>query len=107
MPCYSVRNVLLSRWLPWLLPEEVRLEKFWQGVSAGGWRVYGREHVSAEEYRRGLEHARRRYAALLRDFRIHEVPDRAVRDMIEACRAERIPVVLYLMPEARAVRAWC
>jgi hypothetical protein len=26
--------------------------------------------------------------------------------MIELCQAEHIPVVLYLMPEARALRAW-
>jgi hypothetical protein len=104
LPIFSARTVLLSRWLPWLLPEEVRLERFWQGVSAGGWRVYGRERVSAEEYRRGLEYARNRYAELLRHFRIRKEPDRALRDMLEVCRGEHIPVVLYLMPEAPVFR---
>jgi hypothetical protein len=106
LPCFTSRAVLLSRWLPWLLPEESRMERYWEGVSAGGWRVYGRECVSAAEYRRGLEHARRRFEHLLHDFRVHPVPDRAVRDMLGLCRDERIPVVVYLMPEATAVREW-
>jgi hypothetical protein len=106
LPCYSARTLLLSRWLPWLLSDDSRLEKYWQGVNEEGWRVFGRDHVSTAEYCRGLEYARRRFAPLLDHFRIHTVPDRAVRDMLVLCREERIPVLVYLMPEASAVRDW-
>jgi hypothetical protein len=106
LPCYSARAVLLTCWLPWLLPEEARLERFWEGISEHGWRVFGRDRVSADEYRRGLEHARRRYTTLLKEFHIRRSPDAAVLDMIELCQAENIPVLLYLMPEARVLRDW-
>jgi hypothetical protein len=106
VPWFSARSALLSRCLPWLLPEETRLDKYWQGVSESGWRVFGRDRVSGDEYRRGLEIARKRYATLLERFRIRRAPDLAVRDMLAACREEGIPVVLYLMPEATSFRAW-
>jgi hypothetical protein len=106
VPWYSDRAVLLSRWLPWLLPDDFRLNRFWEGVNERGWRAYGRERVSAAEYRLGLEEARHRYQAVLTAFHIEPGPDRALRDLLGLCRRERIEVVLYLMPESSAFGEW-
>ncbi len=106
LPWISAQRVLLSCSLPQLLPEWARTERFWKGVSESGWRVYGRERVSAAEYAEGLKVSRERYFDLLQRFRIRPVPDRALRDMLGVCRSERIPVVLYLMPEASDFRPW-
>ncbi len=42
----------------------------------------------------------------LAHFRLGQGPTRAMRDLLECCRNERIPVALVLTPESTTFRAW-
>jgi hypothetical protein len=106
LPGYSCRHVLLSHALPEWVPAERRRDFFWRRFDRSGWMPYGPAEPSAETYRRGLEGARREYGYLLDDFAIEELPDRALRALLELCRHEGIRAALFLMPEASDFRAW-
>jgi hypothetical protein len=46
------------------------------------------------------------YPESLRRFRLGEGPSRAMRDLLELCRREQVPVVLVLTPESTTFRGW-
>ena len=48
----------------------------------------------------------REYVSSLAHFRMGKGPARAMRDLLETCRRERIPVVLVLTPESTEFRSW-
>jgi hypothetical protein len=102
---YKYRSGFLAALSPRLLPAQARWgENLWD-YGGGEWRSIG-EYVSPQERRRLTDDARRRYAHSLRHFRIAADADRALRELLETCRSQRIAVVLFLMPEASAFRAW-
>ncbi len=55
--------------------------------------------------RRTLQIAHDGYATALGHFRLGEKPCRALYDLFDLCRRERIPVALVLMPESSMFRA--
>jgi hypothetical protein len=48
----------------------------------------------------------REYIPSLSRFRLGEGPVRAMRDLLECCRREQIPVALLLTPESTTFRSW-
>jgi len=102
---YKYRCGLLSWVAPqWLLPQARWGENLWN-YRGGEWRVIG-DKVSASERRRLTDDARRRYAPSLQRFCIAHDADRAFRELLDVCRAERISTVLFLMPESSEFRSW-
>jgi hypothetical protein len=102
---YKYRSGLLAWVAPqWLLPQARWGENLWD-YRGGEWRVIG-DKVSAQECRRLTDDARRRYAPSLQHFCIADDADHALRELLDACRAQRIAVVLFVMPESSEFRSW-
>jgi hypothetical protein len=102
VPSRSFRSLLLYRVAPSLLPDGETAAnpwKLWQRQDATGWFAYPWESVTAEEYRRGLAHARREYRHTLANFHVAEAADRALRELLDLCRQEGVGATLLLMPE--------
>jgi hypothetical protein len=102
---YKYRSGLLAWAAPQWLPPQARWgENLWD-YRGGEWRVLG-DKVCAQERRRLTDDARRRYASALQNFRIADDADRALREVLDLCRTERLAVVLFLMPESSEFRSW-
>jgi hypothetical protein len=102
---FKFRNEFLVWAAPQALPRQARWGEHLWNPEGGEWRMIG-EHVSLSERRRLVEDSRSRYFDTLQHFRIDASADRALRELLETCRRERIGVVLFLMPEARIFRRW-
>lgn len=102
---YKYRSGFLASLAPGLLPAQARWgENLWD-YRGGEWRAVG-DWISPLERRRLTDDARRRYARSLNHFHIAADADRALRELLEMCRAQGIAVVLFLMPESDEFRAW-
>jgi hypothetical protein len=67
---------------------------------------FAEPRISREERDLRLVIAHHLIGPTLRDFQVGTGPRRAMRDLLETARRERIPVVLVLMPESTAFRSW-
>jgi hypothetical protein len=105
VPCFSHRYCLLSELSPVLLPLDARSD-CWHGLDRFGWLRSPFGHATAADSRRGTDRARREYALYLRDFHVSANPDRALRELLDLCRRDRIGVVLVIMPEGSEFRSW-
>lgn len=104
-PWYSNRFLILNRFArSWL--ETQHHQDAWTHLAADGWLPYGRQEISADEYRKGVEHARREYGPMLTDFRVTPTADAALSALLQLCRDEQIETALYLMPEGSEFRGW-
>ncbi|MGH7169001.1 MAG: hypothetical protein ACRELG_01820 [Gemmataceae bacterium] len=102
---YKYRSGFLAWAAPTWLPPQARWGEHLWDYRGGEWRAIG-EYVSYQERRRLTDDAHRRYAHSLNHFRIVADADRALRELLDICRSQRIGVVLFLMPEAREFRGW-
>ena len=102
---YKYRSGFLAWAAPAWLPPQARWGANLWDYQGGEWRVIG-DYVSPQERRRLTDDAHRRYAHSLNHFHIADDADRALRELLDLCRTQRIAVVLFLMPEAREFRAW-
>ena len=102
---YKYRSGFLAWAAPQWLPPQARWGEHLWDSQGGEWRVIG-DYVSPQERRRLTDDAHHRYAHSLNQFRIAADADRALRELLDICRIQRISVVLFLMPEAREFRAW-
>ncbi len=103
--CFSYRFCIMSRWAPGWLPWQCRRDG-WTGMNNFGWLPYHHQTVDAEEYQRALAVARNQYQLPLQQFRITDVPDRALREILELCRKKHIAAMLILMPEGTEFQSW-
>jgi hypothetical protein len=103
---YSLRQTLMSHWLPGWLPWQKRLNFQWERLDDFGWMPYPYETLPDEERRKGTEKARSLYIAALTDYRVGVSSGRALREIVTRCRGAGIPVAFYLMPEGPAFVGW-
>jgi hypothetical protein len=108
VPWFSYRYSLLNWLLPAGVPYEARDGFRWVNVDEYGWWL-GHEArdgpVPPEEFRRRVESARAQFDAA-RDWRVTPAADRALRELLGACRADGAAAAVYLMPESSALRSW-
>ena len=102
---YKYRSGFLAWAAPQMLPPTARWGDHLWDYQGGEWRVIG-TGVSPGQRRRLTDDAHRRYASALRHFSIDPDADRALRELLDICRAHRIDVLLFLMPESREFRRW-
>jgi hypothetical protein len=104
VPWYKHRFAILSRALPYLLPDGLREDGIWgKGTDGAGWAANTLALTPAER-RRAEARAREEYLGYLSDYRPGGPGARALREVLDVCRRERLPAVLVLMPEGSAFR---
>ena len=105
-PWYSHRHCLLSHYAPAWLAWQSRQDHVWRNMDEQGWLRYPHESLPEDRRRRETERARFEYAFRLHDFAVVDVPNRALRELLELCKTVAIPVTLYVMPEGSEFRSW-
>jgi hypothetical protein len=106
-PWFAYRFSLLAQYLPAGLPPESRTILKWGDVDGAGWLTRPEAvAVSAEEYRKRVAVVHEAFAPLVRDWRPAPEGGGALRELLDDCRRDRVPAVLYLMPEAPQFRSW-
>jgi hypothetical protein len=70
------------------------------------WGYRSLQTASFELRRVGRAYAYKQYHASLRHFELGQGPAKAMRDLLDRCRREDIPVVLVVMPECPDFRGW-
>lgn len=102
LPCYYHRLTIVSRVFPSLLPLNDRLDGFRDINGSGDVPPVYR----AEQRPRALKVAREEYGFFLNGFRLGGFGPRALEEVLQLCRGERIPTALVLMPEGPVFRSW-
>jgi hypothetical protein len=103
---YSLRQTLMSHWLPGWLPWPKRLNFRWERLDPHGWIPYPYETLPDDARQKGRANARGMYIAALTDYRVGAATDRALRDILGRCRDAGIPAAFYLMPEGPVFASW-
>jgi hypothetical protein len=112
-PAIHYRLQLLTRYAHELLPydsppPEILSARFaWCTLDRSGWLRLFYDRPGPEQFARELEGTRRAIQPLVAErFRISPVADKALRSLLDECRARRIRTALFLMPEHSAMRGW-
>ena len=71
-----------------------------------GWLPYRKIPADAAALRREVDKGLLVAAPLLNPLRIAPDSDRALRDLLDECRADGVKTALFLMPEHSACRGW-
>jgi hypothetical protein len=104
-PAWSHRMALQMNYASaWLDPGRQHDYGCLERLRPSGWIPHELESVSEELREKLCEVSVRVYEPAFHDFHVTDKPDRALREMIELCREERIEVELFLMPEASRFR---
>ena len=105
-PIHTWRFSLMSRLAPSFLPWAARLDYLWDGLDRCGAVRLSPDCARPEVRARGLLRAAGEYRELLAHYAIAPESDRALRQLLDECRREQIPVLLVLMPEGKTFRGW-
>jgi hypothetical protein len=106
VPCYCHRFDFVNRFAPSYLPWRLRRDWLYEFHEDGS--VESQWDTASAEFRtKVLEDSRALWANwYLKDFHLGGPPCRALRDTLDLCRRERIPVALVLMPEGSEFQRW-
>ncbi len=109
-PSVHYRTFLLVRYAPFLVPplSSISLDfgdLAWEKLDNTGWLPYPFERPGPDGFAQGMEHDKKLTKPLLDEFQISEVADRALRDLLDECRAHGIRVALIILPEHTACAA--
>jgi hypothetical protein len=105
VPCHGHRFAIVSRFLPRLLPFNLRLDGD-RNIDPSGWQPRNTAPLTAEDRRQGLEYSRQGFGESLRTFTLCVGACRAQRDLLVRCREEGIPTALVWLPEGDVFRSW-
>lgn len=110
-PLLSYRSRLLHAGARFLLPRDVERglkheDDDWTCADGTGWLPYRKLPADAAALRREVAKGLLVAAPLLNPLRIAPDSDRALRDLLDECRADGIQTALFLMPEHSACRGW-
>jgi hypothetical protein len=105
-PSYSHRFYLMGQYFPAWLPLDLRNDAWWQ-IDRFGYRTAAMPDVVEGPTRaRLVSNAKREYFNALQNFKVAEKSDRAMRELLDECKANGLPVLVYLMPEGAEFRSW-
>jgi hypothetical protein len=107
--CYRSRllHAAARNLLPRNLERQLRHEQDdWTCRDGTGWLPYRKIPATAEALRREVEKGLLTAAPLLNAQRISPEYDRALRNLLDACRGDGIRAALFVMPEHSACRSW-
>jgi hypothetical protein len=103
-PWYAMRFRLMGRLSPTTLPFPLRYD--WsRGPDPNGWSPIQTEEVTEQQRTAGVTRAGLEYRNILAGLTLGEAPVRALHDLLDLCRNERIPAMLVWMPEGTSFRA--
>lgn len=104
VPWYALRYPLVGRVFPSALSWQRRFD--WSRTTDEyGWSTPMVETVTPKEYEAGLERAAGEYRDILADMHPGGGAARALAELLDLCREQRVPVRLVLMPESSGFRA--
>ncbi|MGH7168717.1 MAG: hypothetical protein ACRELG_00370, partial [Gemmataceae bacterium] len=111
VPLVSYRSRLLHASARFLLPRALdrglsHEDDDWTCADGTGWLPYRKLPADRAAQRREVDKGLLVAAPLLNSLRIAPDSDRALRDLLEECRADGIKTALFLMPEHSACRGW-
>jgi hypothetical protein len=104
VPWHSHRFLILDRIAPAWLAASNRQDRRTPSDDHG-WLRHQPETVTAGERNWRIEQQLKAYAPSLDRFCISLAPDRALRELLDSCRQERIDAALLTMPESSELRA--
>jgi hypothetical protein len=105
-PSYSHRFYLMGQYFPAWLPLDLRNDAWWQ-IDGYGYRTAAMPDVVEGPTRdRLVMNAHREYFHALQNFKVAEKSKRAMDEFMQTCRANNLPVLVYLMPEGEVFRSW-
>jgi hypothetical protein len=111
MPLVCYRSRLIHSTAERLLPRRQARQftgetQDWTSSDGLGWLPRRENPDSPEALRREVERGRHCTEPLLNPLRIAANSDRALRDLLDECRASGVKVALFLMPEHGECRRW-
>jgi hypothetical protein len=116
-PERRMRDWLEARVAPWYaFRRQIHVElQFWakgqsfpvvEPVDDWGWHLAAPVPFPAAEHARRMEMARGGYLPGLSHFRLGKTPTKALHELLDLCRREKIPAALVVMPESSEFRRW-
>jgi hypothetical protein len=106
LPWYAHRFRLVERWAPAWVPFMRRQDMGWRPLNKLGWLPNSQTAAgSIDQHRLQVERLHSIYGPIMRRYRVSDVSDRALRELLKRCQRRRIAVALLLMPEGSDLRA--
>jgi hypothetical protein len=100
VPWFAHRFTLLSYYAPCWVPWSNRRDDGWSGLDQTGWLARNRA-PSPSESRRAFEQSRSYFLPICENYRMAEVSDRALNELLSLCRREGIQAALLFLPEGK------
>jgi hypothetical protein len=108
LPWFSYRYNVLNECAASFVTKEMCNDGTYRGLDGWGFlQIEGHlEHPSEQRLQQLVTNARTFATTCLDPFEISPVLDRAQRELLKVARAEKIPVVLMMMPDPEGLREW-
>ncbi len=105
-PSFSHRFYLMGQYFPAWLPLDLRNDAWWQ-IDGFGYRTAAMPDVVEGPARERLVlNAHREYIRALQNFKVADRSKKAMDEFMQTCKANNLPVLVYLMPEGEVFRSW-